>query len=123
MHRELATVVVRKLVQPRRQVTGTERVLRQPRVGDQGTVVRVPGADWRTVECVDSSGCTLWLGDFHVDELAPPLGHWTFRFAEVSPGAYRATGDGPRGVHVESTDSDPEKATADCREFALRYPD
>ena len=66
MHPESATVVVRKLLQSPRPVTGTDRALRQPRVDDQGAVVRIIDADRRTVECVDSSGRTLWLGDLHV---------------------------------------------------------
>ena len=40
---------------------------------------------------------------------------------EVSNGVYRATGKGPHGTGVESTDTDPEKVLAHCREFAMRY--
>ena len=47
---------------------------------------------------------------------------WAFQVEEVSAGVYRCTGIGPRGVRVESTDSDPEKVLADCRTFARRYP-
>src|SRR6266498_1587325 len=90
--------------------------------GDQGAIVHILGAEHCIVECVDSSGLTSWLADFHVDELAPSLDRWKFDVREVSATVYRAVGIGPRNMHVESTDTDPEKALAECRAFALRYP-
>lgn len=46
---------------------------RAPQAGDSGAVVEVlhaPGkADLYVVECVDSSGHTVWLADFAADEL------------------------------------------------------
>ena len=115
-------VLVRKLLTSYREVTGSSGIGRQPRVGDQAAVVNISKPDHRILECVDSDGRTLWLAEFHVEELAPPLDAWNFRVTEVSAGAYRAEGNGPRRMHVESTDTDPDKALADCREFALRYP-
>ena len=71
---ELDHVRVVRLNHPTREVTGTERVRRQPVVGDSGTVVALvkhaskpPGYD---VECVDAAGMTLWLAEFDRDELA-----------------------------------------------------
>jgi len=122
-YRELDVVVVRTLLVPTRNVTGTDLVVRQPRVGDQGAIVHVLPSEHCVVECVDSSGLTSWSADFHVDELAPPLNRWTFDVREVSASVYRAVGSGPRNMHVESTDPDPDKALADCRAFALRYPE
>jgi len=71
---ELDQVRVVRLNHPTREVTGTERVRRQPAVGDLGTVVALlkhgsnpPGY---YVECVDADGLTLWLAGFDRDELA-----------------------------------------------------
>lgn len=122
-YRELDVVVVRTLFEPTRNVTGTDRVVRQPRVGDQGAIVRILGSEHCTVECVDSSGLTSWLANFQFDELAPRLHRWNFDVREVSASVYRAVGMGPRKMHVESTDTNPDKALADCRAFALRYPE
>ena len=51
-----------------RPVTGTESVLRQPAVGDTGTVVYIGGENTDhplyTVECVNEEGYTVWLADF-----------------------------------------------------------
>jgi hypothetical protein len=123
MFRELEVVVVRGLVAATRDVTGTEGVVRQPRVGDLATVVDILDAAHCTVECVNSSGETRWLADFHLDELGPDLEAWKFDVREVSSGVYRAVGSGPRGMRVEATDTDADAALADCRAFALRYPE
>jgi hypothetical protein len=123
MFAELDVVVVSKLLVPDRRVDGTQGCVRQPCLGDDGTIVHVLGPHDFIVECVDpNSGYTLWLADFKADELAVPPKNWRFTLAEVSAGAYRATGDGPSGLHVESTDSDPTRATANCRAFAIRNP-
>jgi hypothetical protein len=76
----------------------------------------------RVVECVDSSGYTAWIADFHVDELAPALNGWKFEVSEVNAAVYRVVARGPRNMCAESTDADLDKALADCRAFALRYP-
>jgi len=66
---ELDVVVVQRLLVPTRTVTGTDGIVRQPRVGDRGTVVHILGSERCIVECVDSSGMTLWLADFSFAEL------------------------------------------------------
>jgi hypothetical protein len=48
---------------------------------------------------------------------------WLFRVEEISAGVYRATGTGPGGMRVDSTDLDPDKALADCHAFAHRHSD
>src|SRR5437762_14125799 len=71
---ELDHVQVVRLRHPTREVDGTERVRRQPRVGDCGTVVSLlqRGSDppGYYVECVDDDGLTVWLTEFDRDELA-----------------------------------------------------
>ncbi|MBK6696896.1 MAG: hypothetical protein IPG50_32640 [Myxococcales bacterium] len=47
--------------------------MRQPRVGDLGTIVNVLGENAFTVECVDEGGLTLWLADFLTEELEARL--------------------------------------------------
>ncbi len=123
MFAELDVVIVRALLVPTRSIDGSDGFCRQPRVGDQGTIVHVLGRDDFVVESVDASGHTVWLADFHRDELAIPPKGWRFTAEEVSPGVYRATGHGPRSLHVESTDSNLDIAIADCRVFALRFPE
>ena len=123
MFAELDVVIVRALLVPTRSVDGSDGRCRQPRIGDQGTIVHVLDADAFVVESVDASGYTIWLADFRRDELAIPPKAWRFVSEEVSPGVYRATGHGPRGLHVQSTDSNLEIAIADCRAFALRFPE
>jgi hypothetical protein len=71
MFRELDTVVIKALITATRHVDGSEAAKRQPRVGDQGTIVHVIGPQNYVVESVDSDGMTLWLADFRADELAP----------------------------------------------------
>ncbi len=120
MFNEDDTVVVRALLTPMRQVDGSDAVKRQPRVGDQGSVVHVLGPDAYVVESVDATGMTLWLADFHTDELAAEPAGWQFSADEVSAGVYRAKGVGPGGMQVEATETEPSLALAVCREFALR---
>lgn len=70
---ELDIVRIVKLLQDDRQCDGTAGVQRAPRIGDTGTVVHVHAVDGAakayTVEDVDASGYTIWLADFHLDEL------------------------------------------------------
>jgi hypothetical protein len=122
---DMGVVIVSRLLREEREVTGTAGLVRRPRIGDQGAIVHVLGQEHRTVECVDSSGGTSWLADFHVTELvsALTLQLWHFDVREVSAGVYRASGKGPSGMSVDSTDADPDKAMSDCRAFALRYPE
>jgi len=73
--KELDQVQVVRLRHATREVDGTQRVRRQPRVGDLGTVVAVlqrgSEAPGYHVECVDDDGLTVWLTEFDRDELAP----------------------------------------------------
>jgi hypothetical protein len=62
-------VVVTALNVPTRAVTGTASPMRQPRVGDEGTVVHVLGPQDVIVESVDDQGLTVCLADFRTDEL------------------------------------------------------
>ena len=71
--REHDVVKVVRLNSECREYSGTERLMREPRVGDSGTVVYLldranPGAPM-IVECVDEDGYTVWLAEFAVDEL------------------------------------------------------
>lgn len=116
-------VVVRELLTTSRPTAEPGASIHAPRVGDQCVVLRVLDPDHRTVECSDSDGRFRWVADFHIEELSPALSAWIFSVREISAGAYLASGDGPRKMHVESTDTDPNKSLADCREFALRYPE
>ena len=121
MFHELDVVVVRVLQSPTRQVDGTDSVMRQPRVGDQGTVVHVLGSREYAVESVDVAGRTRWLADFAEGELALPPQGWQYAVEEVSAGVWRVTTLGPGGMRAEATDADESLAMASCREFALRY--
>ena len=73
--KELDAVKVVRLTTAIRDVDGTERVRRQPRVGDLGTVVAVlsrsAGPPGYYVESVNDEGLTVWLAEFDGDELAP----------------------------------------------------
>ena len=89
-YREHDVVIVRTLLRPNRDVTGSDNAARQPRIGDQGASVQVLDASRRLVECVESSGRTAWIAEFHIDELSPPLDHWRFELDEISAGVYRA---------------------------------
>ncbi|UCD84281.1 MAG: hypothetical protein JSU92_13545 [Deltaproteobacteria bacterium] len=71
--REYDVVRIVALSSPSRHVDGTEAVLRQPVVGDTGTIVNITGEDTDhplyTVECVNSEGYTVWLADFDATEI------------------------------------------------------
>jgi len=121
MFHELDVVLVRRLRSTTRPVDGTDGVKRQPRVGDQGTIVHVPGPQSYVVENADRGGRTIWLADFVEDELASPPHGWDYATEEVSAGVYRATVTGPGGMRADATDPDESVALAACREFALRY--
>jgi uncharacterized protein DUF4926 len=120
MFKELDVVVVRALRSSTRHVAGTDTVKRQPVVGDEGAVVHVLAPGNYIVECVNSSGYTVWLCDFVEDELAAPPLDWRYSVEEISAGIYRATAIGPGEMRADATDADPTIALASCREFALR---
>jgi hypothetical protein len=63
------TVRVTGLLLKNRFVDGTAGVVRQPQIGDTGTVLHVLGAGSVAVECIDANGFTLWVADFSEDEL------------------------------------------------------
>ncbi len=69
---ELDVVRVVRLHRQDRGFTGTESVMRPPRIGDVGAIVGVYGEADDTpvaVEMVDSDGLTVWLADFERTEL------------------------------------------------------
>jgi len=71
--REYDVVRVVKLIDLARKFAGTEGVRRPPRIGDVATVCHEydpedPAAPV-AVEMVDHEGRTLWLADFHRNEL------------------------------------------------------
>ena len=71
--REYDTVRVRCLKLPNRPYDGTESVKRAPEIGDIAAIVHEylagdPAAPV-AVEMVDQDGMTVWLADFHRDEL------------------------------------------------------
>lgn len=64
--------VVRLEGGPTRPVDGTPGAVRQPAIGDTGTVVaslEAGGVRKYIVECVDDAGMTAWLGDFGEGEI------------------------------------------------------
>ena len=66
------TVRIVALLEQSRDVAGTYGFVRDPAVGDIGTVVfEYPDPDRRvTVQMSDEAGHTLWFADFVRDELA-----------------------------------------------------
>lgn len=73
MMKEYDVVHVARLDTVDRAYEGTEGVCRPPRVGDVAKICH-EYEPWNpramvAVECVDESGCTLWLADFSRDEL------------------------------------------------------
>lgn len=76
--REYDIVRVARLRVVSREFTGTASVMRAPRVGDIGTICHEHTSDATApvvVEMVDQDGLTVWLADFHRDELEPVDGH------------------------------------------------
>jgi hypothetical protein len=68
----LGVVRVTKLLAPARHVEGTASVVRQPMIGDMGTIVW-EGPDLFQVESVDGDGRTVWLAEFKSEELEAVL--------------------------------------------------
>ena len=71
---EYDVVRVARLLSNERHLDGTENLVRQPRVGDTGTIVHVnaPGQSYMVESC-DADGYTVWLADFERSELEPML--------------------------------------------------
>jgi hypothetical protein len=67
--RELDVVRVTSTGTVERTVDGSPGVVRQPAVGDVGTIVHVIGPTKFIVECVDTEGATVWITDFDLDEI------------------------------------------------------
>jgi hypothetical protein len=67
---EYSVVRVVRLSSLDRPYDGTDKVRREPRVGDIGTIAHVYSPKKAfIVECIDSEGLTLWVPDFVVEEL------------------------------------------------------
>ncbi len=66
-------VRVKQLLQPPSEYDGWRVNKRHPRIGDVGTLVDILRADGLpdrfVVECCKTDGTTVWLADFHRDEL------------------------------------------------------
>jgi hypothetical protein len=71
--KEYDVVKVVSLLTDSRRIDGTESIMRQPQVGDVGTIVYVlddSGDESKyIVESVDQDGMTVWLADFKHSEL------------------------------------------------------
>lgn len=69
MPRELDVVRITSLGSVERAVDGSPGVVRQPVVGDLGTIVHLIRPTRFIVECVDNQGMTVWISDFDLDEV------------------------------------------------------
>jgi hypothetical protein len=69
MPRELDVVRITSIGTAERSVDGSPGFVRQPIVGDVGTIVHKVGPTRFIVECVDGDGMTLWISDFDLDEV------------------------------------------------------
>lgn len=67
--RALDVVRITSVGTTERTVDGSPGVVRQPVVGDIGSIVHVLGPTRFIVECVDSNGLTVWISDFDLDEI------------------------------------------------------
>ncbi len=71
--KEYDVVKVVRLLTDSRRIDGTESIMRQPQVGDVGTIVYVlddSGDESKyIVESVNQDGMTVWLADFNHSEL------------------------------------------------------
>lgn len=67
-------VEVISLVTPNRGFTGTEGIMRPPRIGDIGTICHEyfheNSSTPLCVEMIDENGYTIWLADFNPSELS-----------------------------------------------------
>lgn len=69
MPRELDVVRITSIGSVERAVDGSPGVVRQPVVGDLGTIVHLIRPTRFIVECVDNQGMTVWISDFDLDEV------------------------------------------------------
>jgi len=67
--RELDVVRITSTGTVERIVDGSPGVVRQPAVGDLGSIVHVISPTKFIVECVDGEGQTVWISDFDLDEI------------------------------------------------------
>jgi hypothetical protein len=67
--RELDVVRITSIGTAERTVDGSPGFVRQPLVGDVGTIVHVVGPTRFIVECLDTEGMTVWISDFDLDEV------------------------------------------------------
>lgn len=65
----LDRVRVARLLQPTREVDGSGAEPPQPRIGQHATVVDVVGEGMYLAEHVTDDGFTIWLAEFHEEEL------------------------------------------------------
>ena len=66
-------VRIENLLSADREYSGSEGVVRAPRLGDKATIVhfydeKKPNVPM-VLECVDSKGYIIWLADFYADEI------------------------------------------------------
>jgi len=71
--KEYDVVKVVSLLTESRRIDGTDSIMRQPKIGDVGTIVNVlDDAGYESkyiVESVNQDGMTVWLADFKHSEL------------------------------------------------------
>ena len=73
MFKEYDPVKIVSLLKSDREFHGSEEVARAPRVEDTGIIVAMSGNKEErayVVESVNPDGMTIWIADFHEDELA-----------------------------------------------------
>ncbi|HEY2067160.1 MAG TPA: hypothetical protein VGG84_14490 [Gemmatimonadaceae bacterium] len=63
-------VLIRRLLTPVRDVDGDSAEPPQPRLGELGTVTASVGDDLYLVEHATDDGRSLWVAEFHAEELA-----------------------------------------------------
>lgn len=71
---EYDVVKVIQLNQAERSIDGSAGIMRQPRIGDTGTILVVLDTNpdlepMYVVECVASGGYTIWLAEFAANEI------------------------------------------------------
>jgi hypothetical protein len=71
---EYDVVKVVKLLKAERYIDGSAALKRQPRIGDEGTILHIPPnlsdpPEMMIVECSDPEGQVIWIADFSPEEL------------------------------------------------------